>query len=323
MRADRLIAMMMLLQTRGRMTAEQLGDELEVSERTIYRDINALCYSGVPIYAERGPGGGISLVEQYRSDLTGLNKDEVRALFMLSIPSVLSDLGLDQEFKAALLKLSAALPATLKGDGQRVRQRVHIDPVPWKHDGNPPSKKHLQTLQNAIWVSMVVQIFYQTLITNAKQPIQSLVKPLGLVAKAGEWYLVFDRDDHLLVLKVERIQTIQMTGIRFERPEKFNLEEFWKGWCIENEINRPLYPVAVRVYEAIFDHVEHFLGERIHSMGKREPSGWVVLNLNFEYFEQARSELLGLGGAVEVIYPIALKYSIQDFAEQILKVYGS
>ena len=147
MRADRLLSMLMLLQTRGRMTARDLAEELEVTQRTIYRDLNALSAAGVPIFAERGPGGGISLIERYRSDLTGLNQDEIRALFMLGMPPALAELGLDQDLKAALLKLAASLPADSLGDEQRVRQRIHIDLFPWQSQSVNAPPTSLQTLQ--------------------------------------------------------------------------------------------------------------------------------------------------------------------------------
>jgi len=127
MRADRLLSLLMLLQARGRMTARALATELEVSERTIYRDIDALSLSGVPIYGDRGPEGGYALLESYRISLPGLKEDEVRALYMLSIPAPLAQLGVGQELKAALRKLVAALPAAYRADAARVRQRLHLD----------------------------------------------------------------------------------------------------------------------------------------------------------------------------------------------------
>ncbi len=131
MRADRLLSILMILQARGRVTAQQLAEELEVSVRTVYRDMDALSASGVPVYAERGPGGGCSLLDSYRTTLTGLTRDEVRALFMLSIPAPLAELGVDQELKAALLKLSAALPDSRRLDEAQVRQRIHLDSAGW------------------------------------------------------------------------------------------------------------------------------------------------------------------------------------------------
>jgi predicted DNA-binding transcriptional regulator YafY len=321
MRADRLIAMLMLLQSRGQMTACELAIELEVSERTIYRDVNALCYSGVPVYTERGPGGGISLIERYRSDLTGLTKDEVRALFVLSIPPAITDLGLGQDLRAAMLKLSASLPATLRGDEQRMRQRIHIDPIPWQQESGTQPKVQLQIIQKAVWDSLKVDIRYQTFITQGLEPIRSIVCPYGLIAKATHWYMVGKRDDHLLVLRVDRIQEIHITGESFDRPMEFNLLAFWERWCQDNDANRPFYPVLVRVSPAIFKGSAHFLGERIQNAGEPDETGWVTLELGFEYHDQARSELLHFGGAIEVLTPVALRYSMKDYAEQILMVY--
>ena len=131
MRADRLISLLMLLQARGQMSARELADELEVSERTIYRDITALCTSGVPVYASRGPGGGVRLIEEYHTTLTGLTPDETRALFMMNIPAPLTQLGMDEKFKGALLKLSASLPNTRRADEARTRRRIHLDSSWW------------------------------------------------------------------------------------------------------------------------------------------------------------------------------------------------
>ncbi len=320
-RADRLIAMLMLLQSKGQLTAHQLAEELEVSVRTIYRDVNALCYSGVPLYAERGPGGGISLVEQYRSDLTGLTKEEVRALFSLNIPPALNDLGLDQELRAALLKLSAALPTTLRGDERAVRQRIHIDAIPWSYEGIAPSRTHLQNLQKAIWESLELEILYQTLTIQGFLPLRSIVCPYGLIAKATDWYMVAKRQDHMLVLRVERIQDMKPTGRIFNRTDDFNLVTFWENCCQKYAHNRPSYPVLVRVSPSLSPDLPYFLGNRMINSGDPDKNGWVTFELNFEYHDQARKELLSFGGAIEVLSPIALRYSIEDYADQILKVY--
>ncbi len=127
MRADRLLSLLMLLQARGRLTAKALAEKLEVSERTIYRDIDALCVAGVPIYGEAGPEGGYALLDSYRTSLTGLTEGEVRALFMLNIPAPLAELGVSQELRTAMLKLSAVLPAARRSDEERVRQRFYLD----------------------------------------------------------------------------------------------------------------------------------------------------------------------------------------------------
>ncbi len=326
MRADRLLSMLMLLQTQGRMTAQDLAAELEVSERTIYRDIIALGTAGVPVYAERGPGGGVSLLERYRSDLTGLNKNEVQALFMLSIPPALSDLGLDQELKAALLKLSAALPSPLRGDEQRVRQRIHIDPHPWEQVLPEEALPHLQAVQQAVWRDRILFVRYYSIVGRWIGPIETHIHPYGLVAKSGLWYLVGYRRDHIAVLRVDYLLEAQITEVVSQRPEDFDLVDFWEGWCLESVENRPYFPVRVRLAPQLIASFPNLFGKgiraRIQEAGQPDEMGWITLELPFEYHEQALERLLPLGGAIEILEPLALRYSIQDYAEQILAVYS-
>lgn len=185
MRADRLISLLMLLQVRGQMTARELAKELEVSERTVYRDIEALSFAGVPVYGEPGPDGGYALVDRYRTNLTGLTEGEVRALFMLSIPAPLSDLGMSQELRTALLKLTAALPAARRHDETWIRQRFHLDATWWQQgEGHVP---HLKTIHQAVWQDCKLYVVYRPLFSVE---IERLVLPYGLVAKAGTWYVL-------------------------------------------------------------------------------------------------------------------------------------
>jgi predicted DNA-binding transcriptional regulator YafY len=325
MRADRLLAILLLLQTRGRMTAQELAVNLEVSERTIYRDITALGTAGVPIYAERGPGGGVSLVENYRSDLTGLKKDEVQALFMLSIPLALRDLGFDQELKAALLKLSAALPSPLRVDEQLVRQRIHIDPRPWEQQ-RQASFPHLNTVQQAVWMDRVLFVRYFSVVGQWIGPLEANIHPYGLVARGGNWYLVGCRRDHIAVLRVDYLLAAHITDEDSKRSKEFVLREFWDEWCRESTKNRPYFPVIVRVSPQVIPSLLKLFGEGIQNLLEEaeqpDQMGWITLELPFEYHEQALEGLLAFGGAVEVLEPIALRYSIQDYAEQILGVYS-
>src|SRR5690606_3266212 len=159
MRADRLISLLMLLQTRGQMTANELAERLEVSTRTIYRDLDALSTAGGPGYAERGPQGGCRLLESYRTNLTGMKEKEVRALFMLTVPGLLADLGVDQDVEAALLKLTAAIPAPFQRDAERVRQRIHLDPAGWFQMAEP--LPYLSLLQQAVWEDRRVRVDYR------------------------------------------------------------------------------------------------------------------------------------------------------------------
>ena len=331
MRADRLLSMLMLLQARGQMTAEQLAAELEVSVRTVYRDLDALSAAGVPVYAERGPGGGCALLEDYRTTLTGLTPDEVRALFMLSIPAPLAELGVSGELKAALLKLAAALPASRRDDEARARQRFHLDPAGWSE--TPEPVPHLRTLYEAVWQDRCLHLVYR-LPFDARATWQ--VEPYGLVAKAGAWHLVCRRDGHLRVLGVSRVMDAHLGEGTFQRPAGFDLAAFWEAWCAEVEASRPSYRATVRIAPQLVPWLPHYFGAEIqgqidraaapdagrHDGGRRDGEGWITLALRFESMEGARDRLLAFGGAVEVLAPRALRASVADYAAQIVARYA-
>lgn len=321
MRADRLLSMLMLLQSRGRMTARELASELEVSERTIYRDIQALSVAGVPVYAERGPGGGVLLVERYRSDLTGLTQDEIKALFMLGLPPALAELGLDQDLKAAFFKLAASLPQTLQYDDQQVRKRFHIDFSPWHAPAPHTTPATLQVLQQAIWESLELEVSHHTFIPVRYATVRSVLWPYGLVAKADQWYLIARRTDHLVVIRVDRIQKAVPTKRHFHRPSDFNLIQYWETWCQKNQIKAE-YRVVLKVSPEILANLGFYFADEIWHLGEKDSKGWTTIEIAFEYHEQARSKLLGLGGAVEILEPVALCFSVRDFAYQILRRYG-
>lgn len=323
MRADRLLSLLMLLQGRGRMTAAELAKELEVSERTIYRDVTALGTSGVPVTTEPGPGGGISLMEQYRSDLTGLTSDEVQALFMLSIPSPMMDLGLDQRLQGAMRKLSAALPATLKRHEESIRQRIHIDGDSWDKAG--ATVPHLLSLQQAVWGDNLLEIEYRSFLGDRIGPLTAKIAPYGLVAKAGSWFLIAFRIDHIDVLQVERILTANVNERRFDRPADFDLVSFWRAWWKENQDRRPRYDVIVRVSADLRPYLSNVFGESVEikkaDEGEEDESGWSTWKLVFSSFDEARGRILALGRAVQVVEPLSLRRSVIDYAQQIAEMY--
>jgi predicted DNA-binding transcriptional regulator YafY len=321
MRADRLLALLMLLQNRGKMTAQALADELEVSVRTIYRDVDALSTSGVPVYAERGPGGGVALLDSYRTTLTGLNEDEVQALFTLSIPAPLADLGMGRQLKAALLKLSAALPTSRREEGMKARQRIHLDWTGWfEAQASPPS---LGALQRAVWDDAWVRITYRLRFRG--ENIERRVAPYGLVAKAGVWYLVAHREGHTHTYRVARILDVRAEEEHFARPPDFDLAAFWERACAQLEEHRARYPVTARVSPELAPWLPGILGEDLGDQIARarpDAEGWITLHLVFDSFEDARTRILGLGRAVEVLAPQALRYSVRDFAQQIVAFYA-
>lgn len=325
MRADRLLSILMLLQSRGRLTAEQLAQEVEVSVRTIYRDLDALSAAGVPVYAERGPGGGCALLEDYRTTLTGLTPDEVRALFMLSIPAPLADLGLSRELKAALLKLSASLPPSRRAVEVQARQRFHLDPTGWSEAAEPVP--HLSTLHQAVWQDRLLRLTYR-LPFDAQGVWQ--VEPYGLVAKANVWHLVCRRNGHMRVLRVSRVADARLDEGTFTRPASFDLVAFWQEWCAEIEAHQPSYVAIVRAAPQLLPWLPDHFGAKIRDQiasaqrqdaGEATAGGWLTLTLPFESLEEARDKLLALGGAVEVLSPRALRASVADYAAQILALY--
>jgi predicted DNA-binding transcriptional regulator YafY len=322
MRADRLISLLMLLQTQGRMTARELAEALEVSERTIYRDMDALSAAGVPVYAERGPGGGCALLDSYRTNLTGLTQDEVCALFMLSVPSPLADLGVSEELKAALLKLAAALPSAHRRDAEHGQQRIHLDAAGWFQPEEPVP--HLRTIQAAVWQDRKLHIKYRR---GDGTPGERTVAPYGLVAKASIWYLVASRDGQMRVYRVSRVQKARLTDEYFERPAGFDLATFWDQWCKAFETSRPQYPVTLRVAPDFLPVLPQIFGEGIHTLiahaGPPDDRGRVTLTLTFECLEAARSQVLGLGTQVEVIAPPALRESVLETATRVVAFYAA
>jgi len=321
MRADRLLAMLMLLQTRGQLTARQLAAELEVSERTIYRDVTALSASGVPIYTEGGPGGGIALLEEYHTSLTGLNADEVQALSMLNIPEPLVRLGVAPNLKAALLKLSAAMPDSTRQAEAHTRQRIHLDTRGWFEAEE--STPHLQTIQQAVWQENLIELTFRG---DFETVLTQTVSPYGLVAKANAWHLVAERNTHLSVIRVARITTVRLLDQTFIRPTDFDLTAFWQTWCANFEASRPHYTVTARISPMLARHLPGLLKNKPVQLNTPPPQssdGWQTVTLSFESFEDARTRILGLGNAIEVREPLALRLSVMDYAEQISIVYRS
>lgn len=322
MRADRLLSILLLLQARGRMTAPALAAELEVSTRTIYRDIDALSVSGVPIFGEPGPNGGYSLIDSYRTSLTGLTDGEVRALFMLSVPAPLADLGLRTQLQSALRKFAAALPAERQEEENRVRGRIHVDSIGWQT--GRASLPYLATLYEAIWSSREIDITYAPL------PMATLtqrVEPYALVAKAGEWYLVFRRAGLMRALQVADLRAAYKHEEVFVRVADFDLVGWWQEWCREQEALRGVYSVTLRIAPDYAPYFPATFGEpgraALDAAGPPDAAGRVTLTLAFGSLFDARDRLLALGRAVEVLAPYALRRSLADTAEQIAALYGA
>ncbi|MGO8946212.1 MAG: helix-turn-helix transcriptional regulator [Ktedonobacterales bacterium] len=323
MRADRLLSLLLLLENRGRMTASELAQRLEVSERTIYRDITALGTAGIPVYAERGPGGGCRLVEGYHTDLTGFTEEEVRTLFLSGAPGLLNDLGLSTALEVAALKLIAALPAAYRQRVQQARQRIHVDPVSWSpYDEAVPN---LAALQQAVLEEKRLRLLYRK---GNGEVVERIVDPLGLVAKATVWYLVcryIDPAGQLRVFRVSRVLEVMFQGEASERPIDFDLAEYWQSWSREFSAMLPQYEVRVRIEPPAVPVVVSILGDgmarRIEGATK-EKDGAIYVSLTYDSLEHARSRLLSVGTLLEVVEPPELRESIMDCASRIISFYS-
>ncbi|MFL5691335.1 MAG: helix-turn-helix transcriptional regulator [Ktedonobacteraceae bacterium] len=230
MRADRLLSILLLLQTRGRMTARELAEHMEVSERTIYRDIEALGMAGIPVYTERGPGGGCTLLDGYQTRLTGLTEAEIRALFLLNMAHPLADLGLDKALDDALLKLSAALPMAQRQEAEQVRQRIYLDTT--TPQSSKPIAQHLQTLQAAIWQDRKLALSYHA---GDGTLSEQLVEPYGLVSTPQAWYLVGAVNGEKQVFCVSHLHEVASTAEAFARPTCFDLSLYWTEYCQQTQ----------------------------------------------------------------------------------------
>lgn len=319
MRADRLISILMLLQTKGQMTAQELADRLEVSPRTIYRDLDALSAAGVPVYAERGPQGGCMLLESYRTNLTGLKEDEVRALFMFTVPGLLADLGADKASEAAMLKLTAALPVPFQKDIERLRHRIHLDAAPWFQPEEPVP--FLSLLQTAVWEQRRVRLQYRR---GDGLWIKRLVAPYGLVAKTSIWYVVVELHGRYWVYRVSRIQEAEMTDGTFERADSFNLAEYWTQWCRRFERDQEKVAVTLQVAPAGVPNLVPVFGDGLYQVleAATTENGRLTFTLTFASEAAACQQLMGLGTAVEILNPPALRQRIAEMSQQLFAFYG-
>lgn len=317
MRASRLVQLLLLLQARGRLTAGTLAVELEVSERTIHRDVEALSAAGVPIYAERGPHGGIQLVDGYRTRLTGLTGDEAEALFLSGLPGPAAELGLGTVVAAARLKVLAALPAELRTRASRLVERFHLDAAGWFHANE--SVPHLGVLADAVWEGQRVTVGYR----RAGGEVERVIEPLGLVLKAGIWYLVAAATEgQVRTYRISRFSRVTPSGIAFERPAGFDLAAHWQDSIAAYEREAPRIEITVRVSRDAIGLLADLLGQRaVRAATELEADGsggWRTLRLRVDWPEEVPGRLLALGDRGEVLDPPEIRDRVISLAEQVV-----
>jgi predicted DNA-binding transcriptional regulator YafY len=291
MRATRLVSLLLLLQTRGRLPAPELAERLEVSVRTIHRDIESLAAAGVPVEAIRGPAGGYRLPGGYRTRLTGLTADEAEALFAAGMPGPAAELGLGGELAAARLKVLAALPAELQERATRAQRLFHLDTRGWfRAEDRVPQ---LPALAAAVWRGCRVRIRYR----EGRRVVRRTLDPLGLVLKGGAWYLVAHRAAGMRVYRISRVVSVRHLEEELRRPRGFDLARYWEQWSREFEEGFPRVEVTVRDRQG---------GERV---------------LAFEDLGLAYRELLRQGRDVEVVGPPELRDRIAATARELVVLY--
>jgi predicted DNA-binding transcriptional regulator YafY len=313
MRADRLVSILLLLQMNRRVTARDLAKRLEVSERTILRDMEALSGSGVPVIAERGVGGGWSLLEGYQTKLTGLSPAEIQSLFVARPDPVISDLGLKREAEAALIKLQAALPAGIRGEAEFARQRILIDARGWRDPAE--SIASLPVLLDALWRGRRVRFSYRSVLHETGERVAG---PLGLVAKGSVWYLIASVDGQPRTYRVSRISEPVILDQSCDRPADFDLAAFWKHSAEEFRQKLPQYHATFRAAPEVMRWVR-YRGWRLEE--EVAETGGVRVRLRFDSEEEAVQFALSFGGQIEVLEPLELRAKVLDSALWIIQRY--
>jgi predicted DNA-binding transcriptional regulator YafY len=317
MRASRLVQLLLLLQARGRITAAVLAEELEVSERTIHRDVDALSAAGVPIYAERGPHGGIQLVDGYRTRLTGLTGDEAEALFLSGLPGPAAELGLGTVVAAARLKILASLPTELRARASRLVERFHLDAAGWFQAGE--SVPHLAALADAVWESRRLRITYR----RGDAGVERLIDPLGLVLKAGIWYVVASADGQVRTYRARRVLAVEPTGETFIRPADFDLPTHWTDSIAAYERATPSVTVTVRVDPDALGSLADLVGERTLRRAERldgqDADGWYRLRMAVDWPEEVPARMVAMGGALEILDPPEVRDEALRLARRVIE----
>jgi predicted DNA-binding transcriptional regulator YafY len=324
MRASRLVSVLLLLQTRGRMTARQLADTLEVSVRTIYRDIGSLSEAGVPVYGDAGPDGGYRLLGGYRTRLTGLTAAEAQALPLAGIPAAAAELGLGTVLAAAQLKLQAALPAELADRAAAIGERFHLDAPGWYHDGD--SSLHLAAVADAVWNQRRIEVRYRR--WAAPTDVTRTLDPHGIVIKGGKWYAVALAAGTMRTYRVSQILSLAALPETFERLAGFSLTSYWAAGISEFRAGLKQGEATIALSPAGRERLGDLFSAAVISAAEgtaTEPDrrGWITVVVPVESLVHAQAEFLRLGAEVEIIAPAALRAALAATASAMARLYGA
>jgi predicted DNA-binding transcriptional regulator YafY len=318
MRASRLVSILLLLQARGRLTAAQLAGELEVSVRTIYRDVESLHTAGIPLYGDAGHRGGYQLLDGYRTRLTGLTADEAKALSMSGLPGPAAELGLGSVLAAAQLKFRAALPPALADQVGQVQSRFHLDAATWY--GAADEVPFLSAVADAVWRGRALSVRYR----RWKEPtdVDRRLEPYGLVLKAGRWYLVAGPGSPR-TYRVDQILNLTELAGEFTIPASFNLASYWQRYKAEFLGRLYRTEATVRLNPAALSHLSGPETEAVARTGQVEPDGWTRAVVPIESLDFAVRQFLALGPEIEVLDPPELRSRLAAVARATSALYGN
>ncbi|MEP7297956.1 MAG: YafY family protein [Burkholderiales bacterium] len=311
MRASRLLSILMLLQSRGRLSAQVLADELEVSVRTVYRDVDELSASGVPIWADRGRQGGFQLQAGWRTRVDGLTAPEAQAMFLGGLPGPAAELGLGEAMASAQLKLLAALPDGWREDARRVSSRFHVDPIDWYR--GPAATDHLPAIAQAVWGEHQLDVRYESWSGVSRRRLD----PLGLVLKAGIWYVVaIGGKKQARTYRLSNILELAVSDERFVRPKAFDLTAYWaestKRFEAELYRDTALLRVTPRGMKVLRNLGQALADAADRSARDDAEAGWQRVTIPIETIEHAAGQLLRLGPDAEVLRPAALRQRLAE-----------
>ncbi|GIF00285.1 transcriptional regulator [Paractinoplanes rishiriensis] len=304
------------------MTARELADELEVSVRTVYRDVESLGTAGVPVYADRGPAGGYQLLDGYRTRLTGMTGDEAGTLFLAGIPGPAAELGLGSVLAAAELKLRASLPGELANRADRVRERFHLDAPGWFRADEPTP--YLSTVADAVWSARMLALRYRR--WKAPREVTRTLHPLGVVLKAGRWYLVAAVDDRTTAYRVANILDAEVLDTPAARPGDFDLASWWHEWTERYESSVYTGTATVRMTEQALKRTAFLFPPEMarvarESAGPPDTDGWLTTTVPIESVRHGHIELLKLGADAEVLAPEDLRTQMAETARGLAATY--
>ncbi|WUW23310.1 WYL domain-containing protein [Streptomyces sp. NBC_01463] len=314
MRADRLVALLLFLQVRGRVTVAQVAAELDVAERTARRDLEALAAAGIPVYSQRGRGGGWSLVGGARTDLTGLTADESRALFLLAGPSSASP-----ELRTALRKLVRALPTPLRPGAEAAVRAGVADATDWSRTAVTADEPQLGALQRAVVDGVQVRMGYAT---PGRPAGERTVHPLGIASKAGVSYLVAGTESGLRAFRLSRVTSVAATGEPVVRPDGFDLATAWRSLAAVMEDRMYAVTVRGRAEAGAEGVLQRLFGARLRIIGPAVADGWLGIEVDGPSAEVLAAQLAGLGSRVEILEPAAARARLAELASELAAVYG-